>query len=90
MSKCRTISLHDLPPHIRGAGGPEKSFTVHVGDRVDDVVDELVWWTVESVGNKTRLAKVLGIGLRTVYTRLEHRDGHGPEHRPRPGGNGRL
>ena len=85
-----TLTFHDLPPHIRGLDGQDGSFVVQVGDRVDDVVDELVWRTVESVGNKTRAAKVLGIGLRTVYTRLEHRDGHGPDGRPRPRGNGRV
>lgn len=71
-----TLTVGDLPPRIRSATGPESSFVVQVGDRVDDVVNELVWRTVESVGKKTRAAKVLGIGLRTVYTRLEHRNGH--------------
>jgi transcriptional regulator of acetoin/glycerol metabolism len=85
-----TLTVNDLPPHIRGVAGPDSLFVVQVGDRVDDVVDELVWWTVESVKDKTRAAQVLGIGLRTVYTRLEHRHGHGADGRPRPGGNGRL
>jgi hypothetical protein len=65
--------------------GQHSSFVVQVGDRVDDVVDELVWRTVESVKDKTRAARVLGIGRRTVYKHLEHRDGH-----PRPHGNGRA
>ena len=81
-----TLTVNDLPPHIRGVDGPDSSFVVQVGDRVDDVVDELVWRTVESVKDKTRAAKVLGIGLRTVYTRLGHRDGHGADGRARPRG----
>jgi two-component system, NtrC family, response regulator HydG len=79
-----TLTVNDLPSHIRVTGGADSSFVVQVGDRVDDVVDELVWRTVESVRNETRAAELLGIGLRTVYTRLEHRDGQ-----PRPRGNGR-
>lgn len=90
LSDSTTLTVNDLPPHIGVMAGLDSSFVVQVGDRVDDVVDELIWRTVERVGNKTRAAKVLGIGLRTVYTRLEHRDGHGPDGRRRPGENGRL
>jgi two-component system, NtrC family, response regulator HydG len=88
-----TLTVNDLPPHVRGVAGPDSSFVVQVGDRVDDVVDELVWRTVERERNKTRAAKILGIGLRTVYTRLEHRDGYPTDGasngRPRRPGNGR-
>jgi transcriptional regulator with PAS, ATPase and Fis domain len=75
LSDSATLTVTDLPPHIGVVAGPDSSFVVQVGDRVDDVVDELVWRTVESVGNKTRAAKVLGIGRRTVYKRLERYDG---------------
>jgi two-component system response regulator HydG len=85
-----TLTVNDLPPHIRGVAGADSSFVVQVGDRVDDVVDEMVWRTVESVKDKTRAAKVLGIGRRTVYKRLEHRDGHGTDGRRRPGSDGRF
>jgi len=85
-----TFTVDDLPPRIRSSTGPESSFVVQVGDRVDDVVTELVWRTVESVKDKTHAARVLGIGRRTVYKRLEHRDGHGTDGRWRPGSNGRF
>ena len=79
-----TLTVNDLPPRIRGVAGPDAAFLVHAGDNVDDVVDELVWRTVEHEHSKTRAAEKLGIGRRTVYTRLEHRNGH-----PRGRRNGR-
>ena len=65
-----------LWPEHRGAAGPESSFVVRVGVTVADVVDELVWRPVERERDKTRAAKILGIGRRPVYTHLEHHDGY--------------
>jgi DNA-binding NtrC family response regulator len=39
-------------------------------------VDEVIWRTAAYLGsNKSRTAKVLGVGRRTIYGRLEHYDG---------------
>lgn len=39
-------------------------------------MDEVIWRTVAYLGvNKSRAAKVLGVGRRTIYGRLEHYDG---------------
>jgi hypothetical protein len=55
----------------------------------------MMWWMnwsgaqSRACEKKTRAAEMLGIGLRTVYTHLEHRDGYPTNGRPHRGGNGR-
>jgi hypothetical protein len=41
-----------------------------------EVTDELIGRTLAyAKGNKVRTAKILGVGRRMIYTRLEHKEG---------------
>jgi transcriptional regulator with PAS, ATPase and Fis domain len=72
-----TLTANDLPSEVQLAPGPESSFSVHLGSSVREVVDELIWRTIAyAQGNKVRAAKILGVGRRTIYSRLEQYDGH--------------
>jgi two-component system, NtrC family, response regulator HydG len=72
VSKQRTISLEDLPPQYRSPNGKVEHVTFPIGSRLDDVENELIGRTVElTAGNKTAAARMLGLGVRTLYRRLE-------------------
>ncbi len=71
------LGVGDLPSEIAATALPESSFTVHLGSSVREVVDELIWRTLAFAGgNKVRTAKILGVGRRTIYSRLESHDGY--------------
>ena len=92
VSETTQLALSDLPSEIEARARPDSSFIVHLGSSMKDVVDELICRTVTYAGgNKVRAAKILGVGRRTIYSRLEHHDGHeanGPMN-GRPYRNGR-
>jgi len=72
VSKRRTISLDDLPPQLRAPNDQIQYVTVPVGSSLDDVERELIGRTIDlAAGNKTRAAQMLGLGVRTLYRRLE-------------------
>ncbi len=72
VSKRRTISLDDLPPQYRSPNGKVEHVTFPVGSSLDEVERELIGRTIEfTAGNKTRAAQMLGVGVRTLYRRLE-------------------
>ena len=72
VSKQRTISLDDLPPQYRSPNGKVEHVTFPVGSRLDDVERELIGRTIEmTAGNKTLAARMLGLGVRTLYRRLQ-------------------
>ena len=72
VSKRRTISLDDLPPQYRSPNGKVEYVTVPVGSSLDEVERELIGRTIElTAGNKTLAARMLGVGVRTLYRRLE-------------------
>ena len=72
VSKQRTISLDDLPSQYRSPNGKVEHVTFPVGSRLDDVERELISRTIElTAGNKTQAARMLGLGVRTLYRRLE-------------------
>jgi len=76
-SESTRLAVSDLPTEIEATNQPDSSFTVHLGCSVREVVDELIWRTIAYAdGNKSRAAKVLGVGRRTLYGRLERYDGY--------------
>ncbi len=79
VSKRRTISLDDLPPQYRSPNGKVEHVTFPVGSSLDEVERELIGRTIEfTAGNKTRAAQMLGVGVRTLYRRLERYAGDEP------------
>ncbi len=76
VSKRRTISLDDLPPQFRSPNGKVEQVTFPVGSSLDEVERELIGRTIElAAGNKTQAARMLGLGVRTLYRRLERYSG---------------
>ncbi len=71
------LAVSDLPSEIGATARSDSSFTVHLGCSVREVVDELICRTVTYAGgNKVRAARILGVGRRTIYSRLENYEVH--------------
>lgn len=75
VSRGPLLALNDLPPEFRSLGSQEPSFQVQLGSTLEDVTHELLHRTVEFTGgNKTKAAGILGISLKTLYSRLQRSD----------------
>jgi two-component system response regulator HydG len=80
VSKQRTISLDDLPPQLRAPNGNVEHVTFPVGSSLDEVERELIGRTIDlAAGNKTQAARMLGVGVRTLYRRLERYTANDPQ-----------
>jgi len=67
----RVLDLSDLPEGLRGADGGER-LELAVGMTVEEAERRLIAATLRHVGNdKPRAAALLGIGLRTLYRKIE-------------------
>jgi len=69
-----TVEIKDLPPAVRGekAVQPEPAGNAIAGRALEDIEKEAIAATLDAVGwNKTRAAKLLGIGLKTLYRKIE-------------------
>lgn len=62
------IGVEDLPPNIRGA--PAAEIRLPLGVRLDDAEKEIIRRTLETAPTLKEAAKVLGIGLRTLHTKI--------------------
>ncbi len=63
-----TIGAEDLPPNVRKLGASVLQFTV--GTRLDEVERQLIQRTLDAYPTVKESARVLGIGLRTLHTRI--------------------
>ncbi len=71
---CRgdTVGVEDLPEEITGDRGPQDVLRIPVGNTLAEAEKELILETLRKAdGNKTQAAKMLGIGVRTLYRKLE-------------------
>lgn len=66
------LRLHDVPEHIRAETAPASDeISVRVGMTMQEVERRVIEETLQACdGDKVRCAKVLGIGLRTLYRKL--------------------
>jgi DNA-binding NtrC family response regulator len=64
-----TIDLADLPANVREASSGEE-IRLPVGTRMDEAEREIIRRTVEAYPTLKDAARVLGIGLRTLHTKL--------------------
>jgi two-component system response regulator HydG len=62
------VDVEDLPATLRGASSAELRFPV--GVRLDEAEREIIRRTIESSGTLKDAARTLGIGLRTLHTKL--------------------
>ena len=71
MTRNRTVDLVDLPTAIVEAKS-EGSVQVKIGSTLAEAEKELIQATLHNNnGNKSRAAKVLGIGRKTLYEKLK-------------------
>ena len=63
-----TIDVEDLPPNVRGVG--TAVIQVKVGTRMDEVERQVIQRTLDSYPTVKESAKVLGMGLRTLHTKI--------------------
>ncbi|MHC4959512.1 MAG: sigma-54-dependent transcriptional regulator [Planctomycetota bacterium] len=67
-----TIEAGGLPEEISGRKGPQDVLQIAVGTTLAQTEKELILETLRKTGgNKTQAAKLLGIGVRTLYRKLE-------------------
>ncbi|HEX5137758.1 MAG TPA: sigma-54 dependent transcriptional regulator [Planctomycetota bacterium] len=72
LSRGETVDVPDLPEEITGDRGPQDVLRIPVGNTLADAERELILETLRKAGgNKTQAAKMLGIGVRTLYRKLE-------------------
>ncbi len=68
----RMLDVTDLPAALRDATSPGERVGIAVGMSVADAERRLIEATLRAVdGDKPRAAEMLGIGLRTLYRKLE-------------------
>jgi DNA-binding NtrC family response regulator len=70
----RALDLSDLPDALREVDGAGEKLELRVGMTVDEAERRLISATLRHCGNdKPRAAAMLGIGLRTLYRKLQSR-----------------
>ena len=77
LTSTRTeIDVAELPANVRGAQPAE--IRLPVGTRMEDAEREIIRRTVEGTPTLKEAARVLGIGLRTLHTKLNRYDIRAP------------
>ena len=72
LARGKTIDVGDLPEEISGDEGPQDVLRITVGTSLAQTEKDLILETLKKTGgNKTQAAKLLGIGVRTLYRKLE-------------------
>ncbi|MGH7163500.1 MAG: sigma-54-dependent transcriptional regulator [Planctomycetota bacterium] len=72
LAKEARIGVGDLPPEVSGERGPQDVLRVPVGTSLAQTERDLILETLRKAGgNKTMAAKLLGIGVRTLYRKLD-------------------
>jgi two-component system, NtrC family, response regulator HydG len=65
------IEFEDLPESIRNAAGPANGIRFRVGEPLVTVERELILATLANVdGNRRQASRLLGIGLRTLFRKI--------------------
>jgi two-component system response regulator HydG len=66
------VEAGGLPEEVTGEKGPQDVLRIPVGSTLAETEKELILETLRKTGgNKTQAAKLLGIGVRTLYRKLE-------------------
>jgi DNA-binding NtrC family response regulator len=72
MARSSRLTADDIPPNVRRSVDEAKADGVRVGMKLADVERYMIENTLKELGgNRTRAAKVLGIGLRTLQRKLK-------------------
>lgn len=66
------ITIEDLPPTIYSQNLENKKIIMDIGSSIDEIEREAILKTLREVnGSKTQAARILKIGLKTLYRKLE-------------------
>ncbi|MEX2174899.1 MAG: sigma-54 dependent transcriptional regulator [Pirellulaceae bacterium] len=84
------LDLDDLPPEMADAPAADSAPAASAGgplDLVGSTMDEIERWAIEETlkltsGNREEAAKILAIGARTLYRKLEKYQGGGGDNEP--------
>ncbi len=71
MAKGREIGMNDVPDHLLAAFDAAQLDTAEAGMLADMERQAIVEALAKCQGNKTEAARTLGIGLRTLYRKIE-------------------
>jgi len=72
MAQSNRLSRDDIPPNVRKSVEEVKADGVRVGMKLADAERYMIEATLKELGgNRTKAAKVLGIGLRTLQRKLK-------------------
>jgi DNA-binding NtrC family response regulator len=72
MARSSRLTADDIPPNVRRSVDEAKADGVRVGMKLADVERYMIENTLKELGgNRTKAAKVLGIGLRTLQRKLK-------------------
>jgi two-component system response regulator HydG len=72
MTKRSSLGVYDLPKHITRAGDDSWRVNIHVGMSVKDAERELIVETLKYTNNNKALAaKILNMGLRTLFRKVK-------------------
>jgi DNA-binding NtrC family response regulator len=76
MGPKATITVEDLPANVRKVGGSAVHITV--GTTLDAAEREIIQRTLDSYPTVKESARVLGIGLRTLHSKIRRYGLRGP------------
>ena len=72
LSEGELILPEDIPVHIKNGINTGRSLQIDVGMSLEEAEKILIWETLKANRfNKSRSAHILGIGLRTLYRKIE-------------------
>ena len=72
LSEGELILPEDIPVHIKNGINTGRSLQIDVGMSLEEAEKILIWETLKANRfNKSRSAQILGIGLRTLYRKIE-------------------
>lgn len=75
MATRPTLSINDLPKHIRRVGDDKWQVDIHVGMSAKDAERKLISETLKYTNNNKALAaKILNMGLRTLFRKVKEYD----------------
>ncbi len=75
MATRPTLSINDLPKHIRRIGDDKWQVDIHVGMSAKDAERKLILETLKYTNNNKALAaKILNMGLRTLFRKVKEYD----------------
>jgi len=73
MSHAKELAPRDLPEEIRKSDPQHQSVRMRIGTTLDEMGKEFIRATVAACnGNRARASKILGIGRKTLYRKLEN------------------